>query len=71
MTYFEYMRKYLYICRRISNIKVFINMEKKNNKNRVIVENGQVRTIIDSEYLTLEESCRLLHEIIDKEYDLP
>lgn len=46
-------------------------MEKKNNKNRVIVENGQVRTIIDSEYLTLEESCRLLHEIINKEYDLP
>ena len=54
----------------ILKIKVFIDMEKKNN-NRVIIENGKVKTIVDSDYLTLEESRQLLHEMITKEYALP
>lgn len=45
-------------------------MEKKNN-NRVIVENGKVKTIVESDYLTLEESRQLLHEMIAKVYALP
>lgn len=46
-------------------------MKKRIKENRVIVENGQVRTIINSEYLTLEEARQLLHDMIEKEYSLP
>ena len=46
-------------------------MKQKITENHVIVENGRVKTIIGSDYISLEEARRLLHEIIDKEYDLP
>lgn len=34
-------------------------------------ENGRVKTIIGSDYISLEEARRLLHDMVDKEYALP
>ena len=31
-------------------------------------ENGRVKTIIGSDYISLEEARRLLHDMVDKEY---
>ena len=46
-------------------------MKQKITENHVIVENGRVKTIIGSDYISLEEARRLLHDMVDKEYDLP
>jgi hypothetical protein len=45
-------------------------MEKKNNENRIIVENGEVKSIINTEVMGLEEARNLLHDMIEKEYAL-
>ena len=44
---------------------------KQITENHVIVENGRVKTIIGSDYISLEEARRLLHDMVDKEYALP
>ena len=46
------------------------------NGSRVYVENGEVKTVLSEEiqktgYMTVEEARNILHEIIDKEYELP
>lgn len=46
------------------------------NGNRVYVENGEVKTVLSegiqkAGYMTVEEARNILHEIIDKEYELP
>ena len=51
-------------------------MELQNNKSKVIVENGEVKTILSEEiekdgWMSVEEAERLTLEIIDKEYELP
>ena len=56
------------IVRTIIN-KLF--MKNKNNKNRIIVENGMVKPIINTEVMDLEEARNLLHDMIEKEYALP
>ena len=45
-------------------------MEKKKSKNRIIVENGEVKPIINTEVMGLEEARSLLHDMIEKEYAL-
>ena len=44
-------------------------MARKDN--RIIVENGEVKPIIMTETLSLEEARQLLHNMIEKEYALP
>lgn len=46
------------------------------NGSRIYVENGEVKTVLSEEiqktgYMTVEEARNILHEIIDKEYELP
>lgn len=46
------------------------------NGSRVYVENGEVKTVLSegiqkTGYMTVEEARNILHEIIDKEYELP
>lgn len=45
-------------------------MEKNNKGNRIIVENGEVKPIINTEFMGLEEARNLLHDMIEKEYVL-
>ena len=53
------------------NKKNNTRMKQKITENHVIVENGRVKTIIGSDYISLEEARRLLHDMVDKEYALP
>lgn len=52
-------------------------MEKESvsNKSRVVVENGEIKTILSEDvlrdgYMSVEEVCRLTHEEIDKLCDM-
>jgi hypothetical protein len=44
---------------------------ENNKKNRIIVENGEVKPIINTKSMGLEEARNLLHDMIEKEYALP
>ena len=51
-------------------------MKKKINESRVIVENGEVKTILSEEiqkngYMTVEEGLRLTLEAVRKIYEQP
>ena len=46
------------------------------NGSKVFVKNGEVKTILNEDiqqtgYMSVEEARNILHEIIDKEYELP
>ena len=53
------------------NKKNNTRMKQKITENHVIVKNGRVKTIIGSDYISLEEARRSLHDMVDKEYALP
>ena len=49
--------------------------ESASNKSRVVVENGEIKTILSEDvlrdgYMSVEEACRLTHEEIDKLCDM-
>jgi hypothetical protein len=54
------------------------NMNKMENaiiENKVIIENGEVKTILNEEtrkkgYMTIDECGRLLHEMVNKTREL-
>jgi len=45
--------------------------DEQPQKNRVVIENGEVKTLLFTETIDLEEARRLLHDMIDLEYSLP
>lgn len=55
------MKKQLYICRKISNLKVFISMEKKN-------KTKLTESVMD-EVMSIEEAKRLTIESVRKIYE--
>lgn len=55
------MPKKVYICRRISNIKVFISMEKKNKTKLTESVMDDVMSIEEAKRLTIE-SVRKIYE---------
>ncbi|MBR4651519.1 MAG: hypothetical protein IKO82_07210 [Prevotella sp.] len=46
-------------------------LTSQDKKNRVYVENGEVKFDISQDYLEVEDARQLLHEAIDLEYSLP
>ena len=45
--------------------------DEQPQKNRVVIENGEVKTLLFTETISPEEARRLLHDMIDLEYSLP
>jgi len=39
--------------------------------NRVYIENGEVKTDVFTDTMSIEEAARLLHKMVDMEYSLP
>lgn len=74
---------YLRCCQLINQNEKMNTKKDKNilnetiiNGSRVYVENGEVKTVLSEKiqktgYMTVEEARNILHEIIDKEYELP
>ena len=52
-------------------VKIDIPHKEKSTKNRVYIENGEVKTDIVTDSIGVEEMRRLLHEMVDLEYTLP
>lgn len=46
-------------------------LTSQDKKNRVYVENGEVKFDISQDYLEVGDARQLLHEAIDLEYSLP
>lgn len=45
--------------------------DEQLQKNRVVIENGEVKTLLFSDTVELEEARALLHEMVRLEYSLP
>ena len=45
--------------------------EAKQQTNRVVIENGEVKPLLFTETIELEEARALLHEVVRLEYSLP
>ena len=60
------------ISRRIRQIpRKGLVLNKEKQQNRVVIENGEVRPLLFTETIELEEARALLHEVVRLEYSLP
>ena len=64
MIYFEYMRKYLYICSRIRNTELFINMEKKILTESEMKELLESNENLDNHCVDLETARKIIMDAI-------
>lgn len=51
--------------------KSHILNDEKQQTNRVVIENGEVKPLLFTETVELEEARALLHEVVRLEYSLP